>query len=124
MVRHYKDVMPVRVRGVDFPNARACADHFGIRPQTVYNAVAAGRADMIGLGPGRHNGPRRGGRQETFKIGPLTFESQTKASRALGFSRSYICQALAGRSGFSMDVVVGRAMEVAARAESSGKEAV
>ncbi len=42
--------VPVTVRGVTFPSMSACARHFGISPQAVWDAIERGRADCIGLG--------------------------------------------------------------------------
>ncbi len=40
----------VIVRGVSCPSISACARHFGISPQAVWDALERGSTDGIGLG--------------------------------------------------------------------------
>lgn len=42
--------VPVTVRGETFPSISACARHFGISPQAVWDALERGSTDGIGLG--------------------------------------------------------------------------
>jgi hypothetical protein len=42
--------IPITVRGQTFPSLSACARHFGITPQAVWDALERGNPDAIGLG--------------------------------------------------------------------------
>lgn len=44
------DPVPVRVRDLTFPSMSACARHFGITPQAVWDAIERGQQDNIGKG--------------------------------------------------------------------------
>lgn len=106
--------MPVIVRGKRFESATACAKHFGIAECTVYGMISCGRADFIGLGSDRSR-RARAGRSKPITIGPLSFPSRRAASLALGFSDSYVVNALRGKTGYSMQKVVAAAMALEAR---------
>lgn len=86
--------IPIRVRGVTYENADIAARMLGVTPQTIYSALSRGTLDTVAMHIRTHH---RGGKPpEKVTVGPVTFESQTQASRSLGMSRRYVAQALTG----------------------------
>jgi hypothetical protein len=77
--------MLVGVRGVIYPSTRAAAEALGVSIEAVYSALSRGSMDKLGLGNTR---------KKAVEIEGLHFSSMCAASRALGFSRSYLRTAL------------------------------
>ena len=84
-----KELMPVRVRGVTYPSAQACADAIGVTRKTVYAALARGTPDNIGL---KHTN----GRAVPFTYRMLSWPSKSAASIELGLERGYVCKGTTG----------------------------
>jgi hypothetical protein len=89
-----KQLMTVSVRGVTYPSAKHCADHFKVKVGSVYSALARNAADTIGLGSSQG-----GSKRKPFTHGNLSWPSQQAASLALGFNRDYISKAQCGSRG-------------------------
>jgi hypothetical protein len=81
--------MPVRVRGVTYHSAQACADAIGVTRKTVYRNLSRGTPDMIGLKYAK-------GRATPFTYRMLSWPSKSDASRALGLERGYVCKGTTG----------------------------
>lgn len=82
--------MRVRIAGLVFDDIHAAAAHYGVRPMTVYSAIADGDPDRIVRTPAYNPW-----NSKPFKIGGLTFPSMRQASRALGFeSVNFIAKAI------------------------------
>ena len=73
--------MLVEVRGVIYPSTRAAARALGVSIDAVYSALARGSMDKLGLGTTQ---------RKPVEIGGIPFRSMCAASRALGFSQSYL----------------------------------
>lgn len=86
------DPMPVRIRGKNFPSAKAAAKHFKVSEVTVHNAIAAGREDFVGLGRSRKHSTGNKGRiarnAKPVQIGPYSWTSRRLCARAIGISVS------------------------------------
>jgi hypothetical protein len=81
--------MPVRVRGVTYPSAQFCANALGVTRKAVYNALARGTPDRIGL-------DNAAGKARPFKYRMLSWPSRNAASRALGMDEGYISRQMNG----------------------------
>lgn len=93
-----KDLMRVTVRGQTFDSVRACADHFRIRPVTVYTALHRGAIDTLGLGKGTTARPRTPAiPPKPIILGQQYFPSLTAASAALGKGPAFAHQVLRRR---------------------------
>jgi hypothetical protein len=84
-----RELMPVRVRGVTYHSAQACADAIGVTRKTVYRNLSRGTPDMIGLKYAK-------GRATPFTYRMLSWPSKSDASRALGLERGYVCKGTTG----------------------------
>lgn len=84
-----RELMPVRVRGVTYPSAQACANALGVTRKTVYAALARGTPDHIGL-------KRTKGRAMPFTYRMLSWPSKSAASIELGLERGYVCKGTTG----------------------------
>jgi hypothetical protein len=84
-----KELMPVRVRGVTYHSAQACADAIGVTRKTVYRNLSRGTPDMIGLKYAK-------GRATPFTYRMLSWPSKSDASRAMGLERGYVCKGTTG----------------------------
>jgi hypothetical protein len=84
-----RQISPVRVRGVTYPSAQACADHFKIKRSAVYYALEKGKVEALGLEATR-------GQRKSFTYKELTWASMAEASKALGLNRLYVSRALSG----------------------------
>lgn len=92
--------MPVWIRGQDFTSAKDAAAHFGVTTGAVYRAINEGRAERFLL-------PRRGGaRSKPVTVAGRKFPSMAEASRALGFSQTYISRVLRNGSVASIQRVI------------------
>lgn len=83
-------LMSVRVRGVVYPTAEACAKAFGIKAASVRHLVWKNRADSIGLGSGTT--PRRRVPPvpaQPITIGRWSFPSQLALCEYIGVNRGY-----------------------------------
>lgn len=105
---------PVKVRGRVFASGVEAARHFGVNPNSVWRRLNEGRPEEIGL-------PNQRGiyRAKSVVFGPLRFRSMAEASRALGFSRSYVSCALRSGSPRMRERIVAAAMELAGRKEAA-----
>lgn len=107
--------MPVRVRGVVYEDMTAAAAALGVCEGTVRRAINMGAVDQLGL-PGRkrrRHGPPKNSRPVV--IGGARFPSMSAASRALGFSESYVSSVLRRGSDRQRERLIGAAMAWVAR---------
>lgn len=102
----------IEIRGVVYPDARAAAARFGVTPHAVWQAVARGREDRLGLPP--QHAPTR---TCPIRIGPLDFPSRRAAERALGLSYGTIRNARRRGSARTWQRILRAAMALHARAE-------
>lgn len=107
--------MRIRVRGMDFEDADTCAAHFGLAVSTIRSAVAAGRADSIGMPFGPAPGTPNPHTEKPITIGPFHFPSRRAAAKFLGIKASYVERAAKGIKGYYWDKVVAIAMEIEAK---------
>ena len=84
------DPMPVRIRGVDYPNAREAAKALKVKQVSIYCAISKGTVDTVGLGKGKCKKNPRGGNPKPITLAGIEFPSLQAASKALGFSRGYL----------------------------------
>ena len=99
--------MPVRIRGKDYPDARAAAKALGVMTNTVYQAIVQGREDRLGLprAPVRNRGRQ-------FSIGGMSWPSEAEACRQLGLCLNYIYLARRRGSVAMQQVILQRAMQL------------
>ena len=81
--------MLVDVRGVIYSSPKAASEALGVSIDAVYSALARGSMDKLGLGTTQ---------RKPVEIGGIPFPSMCSASKALGFSRSYLRTALTSGS--------------------------
>jgi hypothetical protein len=84
-----KELMPVRVRGVTYHSAQACADAIGVTRKAVYAALARGTPDRIGL-------KCAAGKPKPFTYRMLSWPSKSAASIELGLERGHVCKCTTG----------------------------
>lgn len=102
---------PVRIRGVEYPSARAAGEALGVSEATVRGMVCRGRADLIGIGAG--NTPKlNDSKKKPFSIGPYSWASRIEAARGLGFSEKYFLTLI--RNGRT-DLILAAAMRLEAK---------
>jgi len=94
--------MRVTIRGVTYDTVRHAAEALGVSPSHVYNKVASGAQDSIGVGVGRWRKPRHRFDGNKIVLYGVEFPSMTAASLALGFKRHYVRGALRRKGEVSM----------------------
>ena len=82
--------MRVTIRGVTYETVRAAAKAHGVSISHIYNKVASGTQDNIGVGVGRWRKPRHRFDGNKIVLYGVEFPSMTAASLALGFKQHYI----------------------------------
>lgn len=87
--------MRVRVRGVVYESVGACANHFGVKPDTVLKAIAKGREDYIGLlAMSRH-------RRSCIRVRGMEFETLKACAAHFGVTPNTVSQMVAsGRADY------------------------
>jgi len=105
--------MPVRIRGVDFPDAHAAAEHFGVSPHTVWAAIGMGDPDRVA----RKVSPPLP-RLKPVTLYGVSFPSCAEASRQLGFGWSgYVSQALRRQNPVAQERIRAAVMRLVAERE-------
>ena len=82
------------IRGVTYETVPVAAKALGVSISHIYNKVANGTQDSIGIGMGRWRKPRHSFDGNKIVLYGVEFPSMTAASLALGFNQHYIRGAL------------------------------
>ena len=78
------------IRGVTYETVPVAAKALGVSISHIYNKVASGTQDNIGVGVGRWRKPRHRFDGNKIVLYGVEFPSMTAASLALGFKQHYI----------------------------------
>lgn len=124
-------MMPVLIRGKEYPSAKEAAKALGVATATVYCGVIRGNPDRIGLGPD-YSARRRGGGKppQPVTIAGQHFPSMADLARAIGRDPRSVRASLK-RGGEAhrrivravMEIVAQRMKEAAARENAALKAA-
>lgn len=101
--------MRVAIRGKTFETVKEAAEAHGVKPSAIYTALDEGRIDRIGMPPTQPVPSN----SKAFKLGPLEFESQRKASIALGFNPAYVSKVYLRNSAVGKERIYAAAMQYA-----------
>jgi hypothetical protein len=82
--RHNTASLPVKIRGTEYPSAKAAGDALGLHRASVSKMIGRGHADRIGTGRGKHG--KQGG-AIPLVIDGVTYNSLRAACRALNIPR-------------------------------------
>jgi predicted transcriptional regulator len=89
--------MPVLIRGQHYPSQRAAALALGVT-QSAVSRMLTNRGHLEGCGLRKYGAPGNRNASRPLTIGPLTFESRTKAAEALGITRNQISRWISKRA--------------------------
>lgn len=87
--------MTVMIRGKSYSSVKVAARVFGVKPNTIYAALARNRADMVGTGLGKS--PRKRNptiEPKEIKLAGMVFPSYMALSKWLGRSDKYVSNKL------------------------------
>ena len=84
--------MIVMVRGVIYQSVPEAAERLGLTPAAVYSALHNNRMDKLGTGTSR---------RKPITLHGVSFPSVNAASKALGFGRTYLWNAINRNTDFS-----------------------
>jgi predicted transcriptional regulator len=91
------NAMPVLIRGQHYPSQRAAALALGVT-QSAVSRMLTNRGHLEGCGLRKYGAPGNRNASRPLTIGPLTFESRTKAAEALGITRNQISRWISKRA--------------------------
>jgi len=91
------NAMPVLIRGQHYPSQRAAALALGVT-QSAVSRMLTNRGHREGCGLRKYGAPGNRNASRPLTIGPLTFESRTKAAEALGITRNQISRWISKRA--------------------------
>lgn len=75
--------MPIQIRGVVYPSARAAAEALGVSPSTIYSAIAQGKGDKIGLWGNNVVTAKEKGRHEGLQKAASLIQTRMEAHKML-----------------------------------------
>jgi predicted transcriptional regulator len=94
------NAMPVVIRGQHYPSQRAAAAALGVT-QSAVSRMLTKKGHLEGCGLRKYGAPGNQNNARPLKIGPVTFESRTKAAEALGLTRNQISRWVSKRATLS-----------------------
>jgi predicted transcriptional regulator len=95
-VPHF-NAMPVVIRGQHYPSQRAAAAALGVT-QSAVSRMLTNRGHLEGCGLRKYGAPGNQNNARPLRIGPVIFESRTKAAEALGLTRNQISRWVSKRA--------------------------
>ena len=91
------NAMPVVIRGQHYPSQRAAAAALGVTESAVSRMLTK-RGELSVCGLRKYGAPGNRNASRPLTIGPLTFESRTKAAEVLGITRNQISRWISKRA--------------------------
>ena len=91
------NAMPVVIRGQHYPSQRAAAAALGVT-QSAVSRMLTKRGELSVCGLRKYGAPGNRNASRPLTIGPLTFESRTKAAEILGITRNQISRWISKRA--------------------------
>jgi predicted transcriptional regulator len=91
------NAMPVLIRGQHYPSQRAAAAALGIT-QSAVSRMLTNKGELSACGLRKYGAPGNRNASRPLTIGPLTFESRTKAAEVLGITRNQISRWISKRA--------------------------
>jgi transcriptional regulator with XRE-family HTH domain len=91
------NAMPVLIRGQHYPSQRAAAAALGVTESAVSRMLTK-RGELSVCGLRKYGAPGNRNASRPLTIGPLTFESRTKAAERLGITRNQISRWISKRA--------------------------
>jgi predicted transcriptional regulator len=91
------NAMPVVIRGKHYPSQRAAAAALGIT-QSAVSRMLTSKGELSACGLRKYGAPGNRNAARALTIGPLTFESRTKAAEVLGITRNQISRWISKRA--------------------------
>ena len=70
-----RPTLPVKIRGVVYPSAKAAGEALGVSPKTIHGAIRRGREDFVGNGTGN---------PMPINVRGVTYADAKEAAQALG----------------------------------------
>ena len=112
--------LPVRIRGVDYPSAKAAAEALGVSREWVYNALCRGRIDRVGLGKGGDYGTAKIN-AKPVRVGGMKFDSMAALARFIGLKDRSVRRAIMEGGTRSREDLSRRVMKVIADNEAKAR---
>ena len=109
--------MRVIIRDVLYETVKDAANAFNLSTNYIYQAISAGRQDIIGLGVGKKLTETSEYKGNVIDLYGVVFPNMTIASAELGLSKTYVRCAIRRKSVMQLDRIKFECLKYASRKE-------